>query len=64
MKTLITTGICGFVGSTLARWTRRAAPDTEVFSIDNLMRLGANRIAGSLISGSEFTMEIYEMRVT
>lgn len=40
MKILIT-GICGFVGSTLARRIREAAPDTELFGIDNLMRLGS-----------------------
>jgi CDP-paratose 2-epimerase len=40
MKVLIT-GICGFVGSTLARRIREAATDTEVFGIDNLMRSGS-----------------------
>ena len=40
MKVFIT-GICGFVGSVLARRIREAAPDTEVFGIDNLMRMGS-----------------------
>jgi CDP-paratose 2-epimerase len=40
MKVFIT-GICGFVGSVLARRIREAAPDTEIFGIDNLMRLGS-----------------------
>jgi CDP-paratose 2-epimerase len=40
MKVLIT-GICGFVGSTLARRIKAAKPDAEVFGIDNLMRLGS-----------------------
>ena len=40
MKIFIT-GICGFVASTLARRIREAAPDTELFGVDNLMRLGS-----------------------
>ena len=44
MKVLIT-GICGFVGSTLARGIKAAKLEVEVFGVDNLMRLGseANR---------------------
>src|SRR6478609_3025085 len=40
MKVFIT-GICGFVGSVLARRIREAAPDIEVFGVDNLMRVGS-----------------------
>jgi CDP-paratose 2-epimerase len=44
MKALIT-GICGFVGSALARRIKAVKLDAEVFGIDNLMRSGseANR---------------------
>jgi CDP-paratose 2-epimerase len=49
MKVFIT-GICGFVGSALARKIREADPGSEVFGIDNLMRSGseANRRLDSL----------------
>jgi CDP-paratose 2-epimerase len=40
MKVLIT-GICGFVGSELARWIKEAYPSSEVFGVDNLMRPGS-----------------------
>lgn len=40
MKVLIT-GICGFVGSSLARRIKEADPGSEVFGIDNLMRPGS-----------------------
>jgi CDP-paratose 2-epimerase len=62
MKIFIT-GICGFVGATLAHRIREAAPDTELLGVDNLMRLGSESNRGSLITGSKFTTEIYEMRV-
>jgi CDP-paratose 2-epimerase len=44
MKGLIT-GICGFVGSALARRIKDAKPAADVFGVDNLMRSGseANR---------------------
>ena len=44
MKVLIT-GICGFVGSALARRIKAAKLEVEVFGVDNLMRSGseANR---------------------
>lgn len=44
MRVLIT-GICGFVGSTLAAALQEAAPGTEIIGIDNLVRPGseANR---------------------
>jgi CDP-paratose 2-epimerase len=47
MKVFIA-GICGFVGSALARRIREAHPNSEVFGIDNLMRSGseANRRLG------------------
>ncbi len=46
MKILIT-GICGFVGSTLARGLRDAASGIEIVGLDNLSRAGAelNRFA-------------------
>ncbi len=49
MKVLIT-GICGFVGSSLARWILNSAPATEITGIDNLMRPGSelNRHLGRL----------------
>lgn len=40
MKIFIT-GICGFVGSTIARWIRQAHSDSEVFGLDNLSRAGS-----------------------
>jgi len=40
MKILIT-GICGFVGSTLAKAVRKAHPDWDLIGIDNLSRTGS-----------------------
>jgi len=40
MRILIT-GICGFVGSTLARGLREGWPDWEVVGLDNLVRAGS-----------------------
>lgn len=40
MKLLIT-GICGFVGSTLARAIREAHPDWDLVGIDNFCRIGS-----------------------
>lgn len=40
MRILIT-GICGFVGSTLARTLRERSPHIEIFGIDNLSRSGS-----------------------
>lgn len=40
MRILIT-GICGFVGSTLAQHLRRNSTDIEIFGIDNLGRSGS-----------------------
>jgi CDP-paratose 2-epimerase len=40
MKVLIT-GICGFVGSALARRIKGSHPESEVLGIDNLMRAGS-----------------------
>jgi CDP-paratose 2-epimerase len=49
MRALIT-GICGFVGSALARRIRESDASIDVFGIDNLMRLGSesNRRFGHL----------------
>jgi CDP-paratose 2-epimerase len=40
MKIFIT-GICGFVGTAVARRIREALPDSEVFGLDNLSRAGS-----------------------
>ena len=40
MKIFIT-GICGFVGSAIARRIREVLPDSEVFGVDNLSRAGS-----------------------
>ena len=40
MRVLIT-GICGFVGSTLARELIRQSPDLRIIGLDNLMRPGS-----------------------
>ena len=37
MKILIT-GICGFVGSALARGFRESRPDWDIIGLDNLLR--------------------------
>lgn len=42
MKILIT-GICGFVGSNLARWFRENVSGSEIFGLDNLARTGVAR---------------------
>jgi CDP-paratose 2-epimerase len=42
MKLLIT-GICGFVGSSLARYCKQADPNIEIAGIDNLIRPGTER---------------------
>jgi CDP-paratose 2-epimerase len=42
MKVFIT-GICGFVGSVIARRIRQSLPDSEVFGLDNLSRAGSER---------------------
>jgi CDP-paratose 2-epimerase len=42
MKLLIT-GICGFVGSSLARYLRADSPDWEIHGIDNFIRPGSER---------------------
>jgi CDP-paratose 2-epimerase len=38
---VLITGICGFVGSTLALEFRRYHPDIIILGIDNLMRKGS-----------------------
>ena len=40
MKILIT-GICGFVGSTLANWLRQCDPKIEIIGLDNFSRPGS-----------------------
>ncbi len=41
--TIFITGICGFVGSAIARRIRKALPQTEIFGLDNLSRPGSER---------------------
>jgi CDP-paratose 2-epimerase len=38
---ILITGICGFVGFSIARYLREAAPDWTIFGIDNLSRPGS-----------------------
>jgi CDP-paratose 2-epimerase len=38
---IFVTGICGFVGSVIARRIREVLPDSEVFGLDNLSRAGS-----------------------
>jgi CDP-paratose 2-epimerase len=38
---ILISGICGFVGSTLARGLRESAPDVEVAGFDNFLRAGS-----------------------
>ena len=40
MRVLLT-GICGFVGSTLARGLREGWPDWEILGLDNFARAGS-----------------------
>jgi CDP-paratose 2-epimerase len=47
MKILIT-GICGFVGSSVARWFRENVSGSEIFGLDNLARAGVVRNLASL----------------
>ena len=42
MKLLIT-GICGFVGNSLARYLRADSPDWEIHGLDNFIRPGSER---------------------
>jgi CDP-paratose 2-epimerase len=42
MKLLIT-GICGFVGSSLAKYLRADSPDWEIHGVDNFIRPGSER---------------------
>jgi CDP-paratose 2-epimerase len=35
------TGICGFVGASLARFLKASSPDLDVFGVDNLSRAGS-----------------------
>ena len=49
MKILLT-GICGFVGSTVAETLRRLRPDWSVAGVDNFIRSGSETNAGRLKS--------------
>ncbi|HEY7209193.1 MAG TPA: NAD-dependent epimerase/dehydratase family protein [Bryobacteraceae bacterium] len=49
MKVLIT-GICGFVGSRLAKCLRELVPGIEIFGIDNLLRPGSETNREALAS--------------
>jgi nucleoside-diphosphate-sugar epimerase len=42
MKILIT-GICGFVGSSLAKFWRETSPDWDICGLDNFIRPGSER---------------------
>src|ERR1043165_2184459 len=48
MKILIT-GVCGFVGSTLARAMHEAHPDWKLLGIDNFIRPGSETNRAPLI---------------
>src|SRR5262245_28565117 len=48
MKILIT-GICGFVGKTIALALRERISGTEIFGVDNLIRRGSERNRATLI---------------
>ena len=43
MKRLLITGICGFVGSSLARYFRAASPGWQIHGLDNFIRPGSER---------------------
>lgn len=45
---ILITGICGFVGSTLARAFRDAMPDVKLFGCDNFVRAGSETNRGDL----------------
>ncbi len=45
---ILITGICGFVGSTLARCLKESVPDVRLCGIDNLMRPGSEINVGPL----------------
>src|SRR5262249_13382715 len=42
MKRVFITGICGFVGSNLARNFQDSWEEVEIFGVDNLLRAGAH----------------------
>lgn len=48
MRMLIT-GVCGFVGSTLALYWREHHPDWQLIGIDNLIRPGSDRNRAALV---------------
>jgi CDP-paratose 2-epimerase len=56
MKVLIT-GICGFVGSTLAKAIRETRPDWDLVGIDNFCRIGSER--NRLLIEKELGVEFY-----
>ncbi|MDZ4835249.1 MAG: NAD-dependent epimerase/dehydratase family protein [Candidatus Melainabacteria bacterium] len=39
---VVISGICGFVGSSLARWLKESQPDLEIFGFDNFSRPGSH----------------------
>jgi CDP-paratose 2-epimerase len=64
MKLLIT-GICGFVGKTLALELKQRVSGLEVFGLDNLSRSGSELIRGALrTAGSAASMAISGTRAT
>src|SRR5256714_9675547 len=48
---LFVTGICGFVGSSLARWFREHRPSFKISGIDNFVRPGSEINRSELRSG-------------
>ena len=47
---ILITGVCGFVGSVLAKHLRNALPAVDIVGLDNLMRKGSERNVESLCS--------------
>ncbi len=46
---VVISGICGFVGSSLARWLKEAQPGLEIFGFDNFSRPGSHLNKSALV---------------